>query len=103
MADQLRGQLWPNVWMRHQKWWWNIFIWALGVVGVNAYKIYMAMWDNEKKENKEKWDQLVRWMHAKFIKQLIYDFIFPQQTVLHQDALREGDSDSLRSLCAGGR
>ena len=54
---------------------------------MNAYKIYMAMWDNENKE-KEKWDQAVRWSHAEFIEQLIYNFIFPQQTVLHLDALR---------------
>lgn len=101
VADQLRGQYRPDVWMRHQKWWWSIFIWALGVAGVNAYKIYTAMWDKENKE-KEKQDQAVRWSHAEFIEQLIYDFIFPQQTVLHRDALREDDGDSLRSLSSFG-
>ncbi len=26
VADQLRGQYRSDVWMRHQKWWWSIFI-----------------------------------------------------------------------------
>jgi hypothetical protein len=34
--------------MRNQKWWWAFFIWGIGVAGVNAYKIYDSMYDEEK-------------------------------------------------------
>ena len=34
--------------MRHKKWWWAIFMWGIGVARVNAYKIYEAMWDEER-------------------------------------------------------
>jgi hypothetical protein len=40
IADQLRGSYRPDRWMGQRKWWWAFFIWAIGVVGVNAYKIY---------------------------------------------------------------
>jgi hypothetical protein len=77
VADQLRGQYRPDVWMRHQKWWWSIFIWALGVAGVNAYKIYTAMWEKEKEKKNP--DLPLKWSHAEFVEQLIYDFIFPNK------------------------
>jgi hypothetical protein len=34
--------------MRHRKWWWAYFIWAIGVTGVNAYKIYDALYEEQK-------------------------------------------------------
>jgi hypothetical protein len=43
IADQLRGQYRPDVWMRHRKWWWSIFIWGLGVAATNGYRIYVEM------------------------------------------------------------
>jgi hypothetical protein len=39
IADQLRGNYRPNHWMRNRKLWWAFFIWAIGVAGVNAYRI----------------------------------------------------------------
>jgi len=48
ITDQLRGQYRPDYWMRHKKWWWAIFIWGIGVAGVNAYKIYEFMWLEQK-------------------------------------------------------
>ncbi len=44
----------------------------------------------------------MRWAHAEFIEQPIYNFMFPQQTVLHWDMLWEDDGDSLRSLSSFG-
>jgi hypothetical protein len=42
VADQLREVYKPNRWLRFRKWWWSIFLWALGVYVVNAYEIYKA-------------------------------------------------------------
>jgi hypothetical protein len=75
IADQLRGSYRPDRWMRQRKWWWAFFIWAIGVAGVNAYKIYKVIYD---KENAKKMPGLPpRWTHARFLEELIYDFIFP--------------------------
>jgi hypothetical protein len=49
IANQLRGVYRPDHWMRNRKWWWAYFIWAIGVAGVNAFKIYDALYDEEKK------------------------------------------------------
>jgi hypothetical protein len=37
ITDQLRGQYRPDHWMHHKKWWWAVFIWEIGVAGVNAF------------------------------------------------------------------
>ena len=36
--------------MRNRKWWWSFFIWGIGVVSVNAYKMYDSMYEMEKAE-----------------------------------------------------
>ena len=43
IADQLRGVYRPDHWMRHRKWRWAYFIWAIGVAGVNAYTTKCTM------------------------------------------------------------
>jgi len=50
IADQLRNQYRPDHWMRNRKWWWAIFIWAIGVAGVNAFKMYDSMYQEEKRK-----------------------------------------------------
>jgi hypothetical protein len=35
--------------MRNRKWWWSIFLWAIGVAATNAYKIYHEMYEEEKR------------------------------------------------------
>jgi hypothetical protein len=75
IADQLRGSYWPDQWMRQRKWWWAFFIWSIGVAGVNAYKIYEVLYD---KDNAKKMPELPpQWTHARFLEELVYDFIFP--------------------------
>jgi hypothetical protein len=106
IADQLRGQYRPDRWMRHKKWWWSIFIWGIGVAGVNAYKIYEFMWLEQKAAGRT--DLPVKWTHAEFIEQLVYDLIFPKQTSAHRVALQkatdddEGDSSVAESLSSFG-
>ena len=50
IADQLRNQYRPDHWMRNRKWWWAFFIWAIGVAGVNAFKMYDSMYEEEKRK-----------------------------------------------------
>jgi hypothetical protein len=91
IADQLRGQYRPDHWMRHKKWWWAIFIWGIGVAGVNAYKIYEFMWLEQKATGRT--DLPTKWTHAEFIEQLVYDLIFPDQTMAHRALLKETAKD----------
>ncbi len=100
IADQLRGQYQPDVWMRHSKWWWSIFIWALRVAATNGYRIYVEMWQVEKE--KERVDLPPKWTHAEFLEQLVYDMVFLQQTIFHWNLLRDDDDSSqLLSLFGG--
>ncbi len=75
IANQLRGLYHPDHWFQNRKWWWAIFVWAIGVAGVSAYKIYNAMYDKTKKDND---GQLpLKWMHMQFLEELVvYDLIF---------------------------
>ena len=99
IADQLRGQYRPDAWMRNKKWWWSIFIWALGVAATNGYKIYCTMWDEDKKKGRT--DLPKKWSHAEFLEQLVYDMIFPQQTILHRDMLLRNDHELSLSSFGG--
>jgi hypothetical protein len=95
IADQLRGVYRPDHWMRHRKWWWAYFIWAIGVAGVNAYKIYDVLYDEQKKEKRPGLPS--KWTHAQFLEELVYDFILPGQVRKHVDVLEDTDDASLAS------
>jgi hypothetical protein len=93
IANQLRGVYRPDHWMRHRKWWWAYFIWAIGVAGVNAYKIYDVL------HNKQKALKIPglppKWTHAEFLEELVYDFLLLGQMRRHVDVLRRMDDSSL--------
>jgi hypothetical protein len=75
IADQLRGSYRPDRWMRQCKWWWAFFIWAIGVAGVNAYKIYEVLYNEE--DMKKMPGLPTWWTHARFLEELVNNFIFP--------------------------
>ena len=79
VADQLQGNYRPDRWMRQRKWWWAFFIWSIGVAGVNAYRIYEVMYDEEVAKGTPGIPP--RWSHARFLEELVYDFIFPNRSM----------------------
>jgi hypothetical protein len=108
IADQLRGSYRPDRWMRQRKWWWAFFIWVIGVAGVNAYKIYEVMYDEE--EAKKTPGLPPRWTHARFLEELIYDFIFPGRSknnvVIDPDESTgnlDSEASSIRSFAVFGQ
>jgi hypothetical protein len=51
------------------------FIWAIGVSGVNAYKIYEVLYEEEEATRMPCLPP--RWTHARFLEELVYDFVLP--------------------------
>ncbi len=106
IANQLRGSYRTDRWMRQCKWWWALFIWAIGVAGVNANKIYEVIYD---KEDAKKMPGLPpRWTHGRFLEELVYDFHFPrtieeqcghQSRVDRQLGLGNGSIEDLLVCC----
>ena len=43
VSDQLRGTYRIDFWVQNQKWWWSILFWAIGVLLVNAYVVYLTI------------------------------------------------------------
>jgi hypothetical protein len=69
------------------------FIWAIGVAGVNAYKIYDVLYDKQKTLKLPGLPP--KWTHAEFLEELVYDFLLLGQTRRHVDVLRGMDDSSL--------
>ena len=92
IADQLRGNYRPDRWMRQRKWWWAFFIWSIGVAGVNAYKIYEVMYEEEVAKKTPLLPK--KWTHAQFLEELVYDFIYPNRSAKDTD----GDSTNATSI-----
>jgi hypothetical protein len=72
LADQLRNCYRFNHWLRNRKWWWSLFLWALGVAATNGYKIYDRLYEEEKKKKKS---LPPKWTHLQFLEELIHDFM----------------------------
>ena len=72
LADQLRNHYRFNHWLRNRKWWWSIFLWALGVATTNAYKMYERMYEDERARRRP---LVKKWSHLEFLEQLVYDFM----------------------------
>jgi len=79
IADQLCGSYQPDGWMRQRKWWWAFFIWGIGVAGVNTYKIYKTIYEEE--VAKKTPNLPPKWTHARFLEELVYDFFSPAAPV----------------------
>jgi len=100
IADQLRGNYRPDRWMHQRKWWWAFFIWSIGVAGVNAYKIYEVMYEEEVAKKTPGLPK--KWTHAQFLEELVYDFIFPKRSVNDMDG-KSTNATSIRSFSSFGQ
>ena len=100
MADQLRNQYRSDHWLRNRKWWWAFLIWSIGVSATNAWKMYDVMY-NTARGNGEHLP--MKWTHRDFLVQLAYDLIFPQQTKLHLQELRDQDARTAVSSVSSSR
>ena len=72
LADQLRNHYRFNHWLRNRKWWWSIFLWALGVATTNAFKMYERLYEEERAK---KVPMCKKWSHLEFLQELVYDFM----------------------------
>ena len=74
IADQLRKIYCFNRWLRNRKWWWAIFLWALGVLVVNAYVCYIAA-------NVHSWKKKKRslYSHYEFRKLICLALLLPEE------------------------
>ena len=43
VADQLRGSYRCDIGVRNREWWWSLWFWALGVMLVNSYIMYLKL------------------------------------------------------------
>jgi hypothetical protein len=51
---------------------------GIGVAGVNAYKIFEVIYDKEAVKGTPNLPP--RWTHARFLEELVYDFVFPSRS-----------------------
>ena len=40
VSDQLQNYYRIDHWLQNQKWWWEIYLWGMGVMIINAYTRY---------------------------------------------------------------
>jgi hypothetical protein len=73
MADQLRNCYRFNHWFWNRKWWWSIFLWAVGVAATNGYILYDRLY--EEKRAKRQSGLPMKWNHLEFLCELIYDLM----------------------------
>jgi len=54
ISDQLRNNYRMTLWLRHRKWWWSIYMYGMGVLLTNAYKVYTRTMDNARVPNSQR-------------------------------------------------
>ena len=74
IADQLRNEYRPDHWMRKRKWWWAIYMWAMGVVHTNAYLLY-------KKVQLRASNKKTMLSHHAFLQRLAFQLIWPERYI----------------------
>jgi Transposase IS4 len=78
LADQLRGNYRMDKWLRQYKWWWSIWLWAIGVLTVNAYVFYQQVMMESGIPRRE-------WMsHYEFRKQIALAWVSKDEPSLKQ-------------------
>ena len=87
--------------MQQRKWWWAFFIWGIGVAGVNAYKIYETIYEEE--VAKKTPNLPPKWTHARFLEELVYDFVFPGRSRTKSLADTASTGSSARSFSVSYR
>jgi hypothetical protein len=94
LADQLRNCYRFNHWFRNRKWWWAIFLWAVGVAATNAYKMYCAVYDEERAKHEVGLPR--KWTHLEFLLELIDDFFGCPQTSTDRSVVTTASSSRTR-------
>jgi len=92
ITDQLHGVYRPDHWMRNWKWWWVIWIRGIGVAGVNAYRIYEVMYEEQNDSIKTVCRHVGS--HARFLEELVNNFMFPGETSKHLHVLQSMDDST---------
>lgn len=70
--DHLRGIYRPDQSMRWRKWWWSIFLFALGAGATNAYLVYLSVCEAEGVAKKD------RMSHRAFLEELCDQLCHPE-------------------------
>jgi len=76
--DQLRGYYRPDQSMRCRKWWWSVFLFALGAGATNAYLVYLSVCEYEGVAQKDAMS------HREFLEELCDQLCHPERRVPKQ-------------------
>ena len=93
LADQKRNCYRFNHWLRNRKWWWSIFLWAIGVASTNGHIVYEMMYEKEKA--KKKGSMPKKWTHMEFLEGLVYDLLGWDPTMMDDAATDDNEESSI--------
>ena len=76
IADQLRLQYFIERWMRQRNWWWDIFLWTIGVANTNTYVCYTTLYDDHVQAKRKVSHKKLN--HIDFLERLAKQLIWPE-------------------------